>query len=150
LLIAIILFVMVGLQAVVLPFHIGVFFDTSLSADDKSALYTETVAKIASIIDGFLFATIMLIFSMGLYELFISKIAVAEDNELAQRILVIRSIDDLKDRLAKVIFLILIVKFFEYALHLTYTTPIELLQLGGGILLVAAALWLTSRTGAPH
>jgi uncharacterized membrane protein YqhA len=109
LLIAIILFVMVGLQAVVLPFHIGVFFDTSLSADDKSALYTETVAKIASIIDGFLFATIMLIFSMGLYELFISKIAVAEDNDLAQRILVIRTIDDLKDRLAKVIFLILIV-----------------------------------------
>ena len=90
----------------------------------------------------------MLIFAMGLYELFISKIDVAENNELAQRILLIRSIDDLKDRLAKVIFLVLIVKYFEYALHGSYTTPSSLLQLAAGILMIAGALWLTSRTGS--
>jgi uncharacterized membrane protein YqhA len=82
---------------------------------------------------------------MGLYELFISKIEVAENSELASRILLIRSIDDLKDRLAKVIFLVLIVKYFEYALHGSYTTPLELLQLAAGILLLAGALWLTGR-----
>jgi uncharacterized membrane protein YqhA len=144
-LISVVLYVIVTIQAVQLPLHVGSFFGR-ISADDKHELYTNAVANIASLIDGYLFATIMLIFAMGLYELFISKIDVAEDNELASRILLIRSIDDLKDRLAKVIFLVLIVKFFEYALHQTYDTPLELLQLAGGILLVAAALWLTGRS----
>jgi uncharacterized membrane protein YqhA len=144
-LIAVVLYVIVTIQAVQLPLHVITFFG-EISAEDKKDLYTSVVANIAGLIDGYLFATIMLIFAMGLYELFISKIDVAEDNDLASRILLIRSIDDLKDRLAKVIFLVLIVKFFEYALHQSYDTPQALLQLGGGILMIAAALWLTGRS----
>ena len=142
------LYVLVTFQAFRLPLHVYAFFESDLSVSDRSALYTEAIANIANVIDGYLFATIMLIFAMGLYELFISKIDVAENNELAQRILLIRSIDDLKDRLAKVIFLVLIVKYFEYALHGSYTTPSSLLQLAAGILMIAGALWLTSRTGS--
>ena len=145
--IAIVLYLIVTIQALRLPVHLTAFFNTGLTTDDRAALFTNAVTNIASVIDGFLFATIMLIFAMGLYELFISKIDVAEGSDLAQRILLIRSIDDLKDRLAKVIFLILIVKYFEYALHLSYTTPLALLQLAAGILLIAGALWLTGRTG---
>ncbi len=141
--IAVVLYVVVTVEAVGLPIELGLF--SRLAIGDRSELYTDAVAKIAGVIDGYLFATIMLIFAMGLYELFISKIEVAEDNELAQRILLIRSIDDLKDRLAKVIFLVLIVKYFEYALHVSYDTPLALLQLALGILLIAAALWLTGR-----
>ena len=144
--IAVLLYIMVTIQAFRLPLHIIAFLDSGRSADDRSALYTDAVANIAGVIDGYLFATIMLIFAMGLYELFISKIDVAEDSDLAQRILLIRSIDDLKDRLAKVIFLVLIVKYFEYALHLSYTTPLALLQLAAGIVLIAGALWLTGRS----
>jgi uncharacterized membrane protein YqhA len=144
--IAIVLYVLVTIQAFRLPMHVVAFLDSGHTADDRAQLYTEAITNIASVIDGYLFATIMLIFAMGLYELFISKIDVAESNELARRILLIRSIDDLKDRLAKIIFLVLIVKYFEYALHLSYTTPLDLLQLAGGILLIAGALWLTSRT----
>jgi uncharacterized membrane protein YqhA len=144
--IAVVLYVMVTIQAFRLPLHIVAFFDTGLTTEDRSELYTSAITNIASVIDGYLFATIMLIFAMGLYELFISKIQIAEDNEVAQRILLIRSIDDLKDRLAKIIFLVLIVKYFEYALHLSYKTPLALLQLAAGILLIAGALWLTSRT----
>jgi uncharacterized membrane protein YqhA len=143
--IAAVLYVMVTIQAFRLPLHLVAFLDGGLSAKERSTVYTEAVTNIASVIDGYLFATIMLIFAMGLYELFISKIEVAENSELASRILLIRSIDDLKDRLAKVIFLVLIVKYFEYALHGSYTTPLELLQLATGILLLAAALWLTGR-----
>jgi uncharacterized membrane protein YqhA len=143
--IAVILYVLVTIQAFRLPLHVISFFDATHTTSDRSAIYTEALANIASVIDGYLFATIMLIFAMGLYELFISKIDVAEDSELAQRILLIRSIDDLKDRLAKIIFLVLIVKYFEYALHLSYSTPTALLQLAGGILLIAGALWLTGR-----
>jgi uncharacterized membrane protein YqhA len=138
----------VTIQAFRLPLHVVAFFESDLSVSDRSALYTEAIANIAAVIDGYLFATIMLIFAMGLYELFISKIEIAENNELAKRILLIRSIDDLKDRLSKVIFLVLIVKYFEYALHGSYSTPSSLLQLAAGILMIAGALWLTSRTGS--
>jgi uncharacterized membrane protein YqhA len=143
-----VLYVLVTIQAFRLPLHVFAFFESDLSVSDRSALYTEAIANIAAVIDGYLFATIMLIFAMGLYELFISKIEIAENNELAKRILLIRSIDDLKDRLSKVIFLVLIVKYFEYALHGSYSTPSSLLQLAAGILMIAGALWLTSRTGS--
>ncbi len=143
--IAVVLYVMVTIQAFRLPLHIFAYFDSSQSPDERSQLYTSAITNVATVIDGYLFATIMLIFAMGLYELFINKIQVAEDNELAKRILLIRSIDDLKDRLAKIIFLVLIVKYFEYALHQSYSSPAALLQLAAGILLIAGALWLTSR-----
>ncbi len=144
--VAVILYVGVTIQAFRLPLHIIGFFDGASTPEDRSALYTDLVATIAGVIDGYLFATIMLIFAMGLYELFISKIEIVENSELAQRILLIRSIDDLKDRLAKVIFLVLIVKYFEYALHGSYTTPLALLELAAGVLLLAGALWLTAKT----
>jgi uncharacterized membrane protein YqhA len=143
-LIAVTLFVIVTLEAFQLVGHAIAFM--GVRAAERGDQYTEAVTRIATIIDGYLFATIMLIFAMGLYELFISKIDFAEHSDLAERILLIRSIDDLKDRLAKVIFLILIVKFFEYALHQSYDTPLALMQLSVGIVLVAGALWLTGRS----
>jgi hypothetical protein len=36
-----------------------------------------------------------------------------------------------------------VVKFFEYALQLSFKTPLDLLYLSVGILLVSAALYLT-------
>ncbi len=144
--ISFLLFFMVTIEAIELPSHLGAFVDNGLESAARERLYSDGIASIAKIIDGYLFATIMLIFAMGLYELFIGKIAIAEDNELANRILLIRSIDDLKDRLAKVVFLILIVTYFEYALRSSYTTAQDLLALAAGIALIAGALWLTGRT----
>lgn len=144
-LLALLLVVLVTSEAIQLPSHLWAFIDASLQGEARAKIYSDGVANIAKIIDGYLFATILLIFAMGLYELFISKIDIAEHSEVAARILLIQSIDDLKDRLAKVVFLILIVTYFEYALRQTYDTPLSLLELAGGILFVAAALWLTSR-----
>jgi uncharacterized membrane protein YqhA len=144
-LLAVLLVVLVTAEAIQLPGHLIAFIDASLNGETRSKIYSDGIANIAKIIDGYLFATIMLIFAMGLYELFISKIDIAEHSEVAERILLIRSIDDLKDRLAKVVFLILIVTYFEYALRATYDSARDLLSLAGGIILVAGALWLTSR-----
>lgn len=143
--VSLVLFFIVTIEAVELPAHLSAFVDTSLPSASRARLYSDGIASIAKIIDGYLFATIMLIFAMGLYELFIGKLAIAEDNELAARILLVRSIDDLKDRLAKVVFLILIVTYFEFALQGTYETSTDLLALAGGIALIAGALWLTGR-----
>jgi uncharacterized membrane protein YqhA len=88
-------------------------------------------------------ATVLLIFSLGLYELFISKIDAAESATVSGNVLVINSLDDLKSRLAKVILMILIVKFFENAISIHYTNALSLLYLAGGIALIGLALYLT-------
>ena len=101
------------------------------------------VAHVVEVVDGYLLATIMLIFALGLYELFVSRIEIAEGSEFASRLLLIRSLDDLKDRLTKVVLVILVVKFFEYALQLEFRAPLDLLWLASGVMLVSAALWLS-------
>lgn len=127
------------------------YTDTTLSADARTALRAALVAHTVEVVDGYLLAAIMLIFSLGLYELFVSRIDIAEGSEFASRLLLIRSLDDLKDRLAKVVLLILVVKFFEFALEMRFGSPLELLMLALGIVLVAAALYLSHRADdQPH
>ncbi|HEX6903292.1 MAG TPA: YqhA family protein [Thermoanaerobaculia bacterium] len=110
---------------------------------DRMEARSSIVTHVVEVVDGYLLATIMFIFALGLYELFVSRIDIAEGSEFAERLLLIRSLDDLKDRLAKVVLLILVVKFFEYALQLEIQTSLELLWLALGVMLVSAALWLT-------
>ncbi|VAW43984.1 Protein of unknown function DUF1334, partial [hydrothermal vent metagenome] len=88
---------------------------------ERALLKSQTIAHVVGSVDGFLLGAIMLIFALGLYELFISKIDVAGTKHGASNILFINSLDELKDRLAKVIILILIVMFFEQAIFLKPT-----------------------------
>ena len=120
------------------------YYDANASA--HRAVHGAIVVSVAEIIDGYLFALILMIFALGIYELFISKIEAAERDGVGARVLLIRSVDDLKDRLAKVVFLILVVRYFEYALEQTPDSPIALLELAAGIALIAGALFLTSRS----
>jgi uncharacterized membrane protein YqhA len=110
--------------------------------------YEHLVAIFVSSVDGYLFATVLLIFSMGIYELFINKIdVVSKQKDSRPNWLIINSIDDLKSSLGKVILMILIVSFFEHSLEIKYGTISDLLFLGIGILLIAAALFLTHAHG---
>lgn len=144
------MFVVATIDVVRLPHTVLEYMSPALAGDDRRHLYNRTVADVAGIIDAYLFATILLIFALGLYELFVSKIEAAENSEFAERILLVRSLDDLKDRLAKVIFLILIVKYFEYALEQTIHAPLDLLMLAAGIALIALAIYLTRAGKAGH
>lgn len=94
-------------------------------------------------------ATVLLNFAPGLYELFISKIDQASEVKNASQVLLIQSLDDLKARLAKVILMILIVKFFEFALDMTFETPMHLLQFAGGLALIGLALYLSHAAEKP-
>jgi uncharacterized membrane protein YqhA len=107
----------------------------------------ELVAEIVGVLDGYLLAIIMLIFALGVYELFINKINVAEGSEFAERLLLIRSLDDLKDRLVKVVLVILVVKFFQQVLVSKFEYPLDLLYLALGILFVGGALYLSHKNG---
>jgi len=110
--------------------------------------HIEAVGQIISAVDDFLLGTVLLIFGLGLYELFISKIDIAETNENSSNILMINNLDDLKDRLSKVVLMILVVAFFKNVLHVTFDNPLNILYMGGGILLVSLAIYFTHKSGS--
>lgn len=119
-----------------------------LADAERATLKAQTVAHVVGAVDGFLLGTVMLIFSLGLYELFISKIDAAEGDKASSKILKINSLDDLKDKLAKVILMILIVMFFEQAIFLKPSGPLELLYYSLAIALVALALYFSHKAYA--
>ncbi|MCE5387926.1 MAG: YqhA family protein [Acidithiobacillus sp.] len=149
LLVALAVFYMTSVDAWHLLQEIFLYGNPSLDDHALEALHAKAVAHAVSIVDGYLLATILLIFAMGLYELFISKIDIANDAR-SSRVLFIRSLDDLKDRLGKVILLILVVSFFERSLAMQVENFTQLLFLAIGIALVAVALYLTHRGGGHH
>ena len=67
--------------------------------------------KIISSIDMFLIGIVLLIFGFGVYELFISEIDFAK-GKFAESTLKIDNLDQLKNKIIKVIIIVLIVKFF--------------------------------------
>lgn len=115
----------------------------TLDDSARLALRSTTITHVVELIDGYLLAIVLLIFALGLYELFISKIDQAEDADNASQVLVIHSLDDLKARLSKVIVMILIVKYFEHALEMKFHTPLDLLIFAAGIACIGLALYLT-------
>ena len=135
------MFFMATVDAVYMISHLMHY--PSLQGEERFILRSETITHVVELIDGYLLAIVLLIFALGLYELFISKIDHAEQSDQASQVLVIQSLDDLKARLAKVILMILIVKFFEFALAMSFNTPMDLLAFAGGIALIGLALYLS-------
>ncbi|MFW2374190.1 MAG: YqhA family protein [Gammaproteobacteria bacterium] len=135
------MFFMATVDAVYMISHLVEY--PSLLVEERVLLRSATITHVVELIDGYLLATVLLIFALGLYELFISKIDQAESAENASKVLLINSLDDLKTRLAKVILMILIVKFFEFALEMNFQTPLDLLMFAAGIALIGLALYLT-------
>lgn len=137
------MFFMATVDAVYTVGHLTHYASPQLSNATRSEIHAATVTHVVEVVDGYLLGTILLIFGLGLYELFISKIDLAERSETASSVLLIHSLDDLKSRLAKVILMILIVKFFEKAIEMEFDTPLNLLYLAGGILLIGGAIFLS-------
>ena len=143
-----VMFFVATVDAWYLASHLFEYISPGLSNEGRMDLRAATVTHVVEIVDGYLLATVLLIFALGLYELFISKIEAAEKSESATNVLIINSLDDLKSRLAKVILMILIVKYFEHAVSMEFKTPMDLLLLAGGIALIGVALFLTHEKGA--
>lgn len=140
---SLIMFYLATVDAFYMTTHFIGYASPDLDLEARIALRSETITHVVEIVDGYLLATVLLIFALGLYELFISRIDIAERSETASNVLIIHSLDDLKTRLAKVILMILIVRFFESAIGLKFDTPMDLLYLAGGIGLIGLALYLT-------
>jgi uncharacterized membrane protein YqhA len=135
-------FFMATADVVYLVQHVIHYADPDLALSARKLLHDETISHIVEVVDGYLLATVMLMFSLGLYELFISDIDAAQHSEKSSKVLVIRSLDDLKARLAKVIVMILIVTLFQHALEMKMEDTRDLLHFAGSIALVGLALFL--------
>lgn len=135
-------------DVVYLVLHVVHYADSDLAVEVRKALHDETITHVVEVVDGYLLATFMLIFSLGLYELFVSDLDEAHGSRASSKILVINNLDDLKQRLAKVVLMILIVNLFEKALKIPMTQPLDLLYLGGAIALVGVALYFTHASEA--
>jgi uncharacterized membrane protein YqhA len=118
------------------------YVDPNLSYQARDELRTELITIIVKALDGYLISVILIVFSLGLYELFVSKLDAAEGSEVASRLLYIGSLDDLKDRVVRLVLLILAIEFFQHALHLRYDSSSDLLYLAGGVLLISGAFYL--------
>ena len=95
-------------------------------------------------VDLYLIGVVLLIFGFGIYELFISKIDVAQ-NDTKITILEIKNLDELKNKIIKVIIMVLIVTFFERVLNMKYASPIEMLYFATSILILAAGVYLINK-----
>jgi uncharacterized membrane protein YqhA len=103
--------------------------------------HEELIGGIIGAVDLYLIAVVLLIFAFGIYELFISEIDDAENSEVGSKILAIHSLDELKDKLGKVVVMVLIVSFFKKVIHMNFDTPLSMLYLAGSILALALALY---------
>ena len=130
--------------------HLGGVVEAAGNLANFDKVANELLAAIIKAADVYLLAAILLIFGLGLYELFIDRIDPAEQSTVAPRLLLIRSLDDLKERLAKVVLLILVIEFLQYALRVPLTCALDLLYLAIGILFIGAAVYLSSRASPEH
>ena len=119
---------------------------TIMYPDAYDGFSKTAVSHLVSAIDDYLIGTVFLIFGIGLYELFISKIDIAEKDETSSRVLIIHDLDQLKEKIAKVVIMVLIVTFFKYAVNINYSEMINLLYLSIGILLIAISIYLTHKS----
>jgi uncharacterized membrane protein YqhA len=144
---SILMFLHGTLQIYVAAVH---FIHNPLASGNEHSSEHLSVALIASV-DTFLFATVLLIFAMGLYELFISRIDPASRTaDSRPNWLAIHSLDDLKGAVGKVILMILIVRLFEAAVKMTYSEPIHLLWLAVAVVFVSIALFLVHAGHSTH
>ena len=139
-----------SLLASLILFVIGAFDIVKLIIDLINAcrgqgpamdLHGAVLGTIVGSIDIFLIAVVSLIFSFGLYELFISHIDTADSTE-SSNILDIGSLDVLKDKIGQVIIMALVVKFFQFILVMKMENITQMLYFAASVAILSLALFL--------
>ena len=128
-------------------FYLGVqstveaFGEIAHSYQEGKGLETNVViVYLISSIDEFLLGIVMIIIALGIYELFISKIDFIDAGKLLYpKWLTFHSLEELKAVLTKVIIIILMVYFFKSVVMMEFDTPLSILYLAIGIILIAFA-----------
>jgi uncharacterized membrane protein YqhA len=138
---AVILFIVASYDIVDMAVMAFKFFFKNYHPDD---FHADIVGGIIGAIDLYLMAIVMLIFSFGIYELFIGSIKEADESKTS-KILEIHSLDQLKDKVAKVIVMVLIVNFFQRIMHLNFATGTDMLYFAISILALCIGLYFLGK-----
>ena len=128
-----------------IAFYLGVhsaFEAFSEITNAKGQLHSEEILVfLISSIDEFLLGIVLIIIALGIYELFISKLELAAGSKWLE----FNSLEELKAVLTKVIVIILMVFFFKNVVGMKFDTPLSILYLGIGVILIASANYLTQK-----
>ncbi|CAK9143708.1 unnamed protein product [Ilex paraguariensis] len=122
----------------------------------------KVIMLLVEAIDVYLLGTVMLVFGMGLYELFISNLDIAKllsEEKIPYRStlfglfplkerprwLEIKSVNELKTKLGHVIVMLLLIGLFEKSKKAAIQSPLDLLCFSATILLSSGCLYLLSK-----
>lgn len=108
-------------------------------------IHGAVIGELIGAVDIFLIAVVLLIFSFGLYELFISDLEPAQQSNVSSS-LQIKSLESLKDKLAQVIVMALIVKFFQVVLNTHFSTILDMVYLAVSISVLVLSLFFLYRS----
>lgn len=126
----------------------GFVLSTYMNHAHPEHFHEDVVGGIIGAVDLYLIGVVMLIFSFGLYELFISEIDAAKDKEGEDnKVLAIHSLDQLKDKISKVIVMVLVVGFFQKVGHTEYHGALDMLYFALSITAVAVGLFFLNKVG---
>ncbi|NOQ31729.1 MAG: YqhA family protein [Helicobacteraceae bacterium] len=126
----------------------GYVLNTYFTGAHPENFHGEVVSGIIGAVDLYLIGVVMLLFSFGLYELFISEIDQAKDKDGSDnKILAIHSLDQLKDKISKVIVMVLVVGFFQQAAHMKYENSLDMLYFALSIAAISIGLYFLGKVG---
>jgi len=125
---------------------ITVLFEFVVVGESKLT-HAQILSQIIGAVDLYLIGLVLLIFSFGIYELFISEIDIARLEGGIGNILDINNLDDLKNKIIKVIIMVLIVTFFQRILSMEFTTSLDMLAMAVSIGVICAGVFFLGRHG---
>ncbi|XP_057803743.1 uncharacterized protein LOC131019078 [Salvia miltiorrhiza] len=120
------------------------------------------ISSLVEATDVYLLGTVMLVFGMGLYELFISNLDKAKSSpdgsttyrsnlfglftlKERPRWLEIKTVNELKTKLGHVIVMLLLIGFFDKSKRAVIQSPLDLLCFSASVLLCSGCLFLLSK-----
>lgn len=107
--------------------------------------HEEILIGVIGAIDFYLIGLVLLIFSFGIYELFISELDIARKDGEFGSILEVSTLDDLKNKIIKVIIMVLIVSFFQRILSMEFTTSIDMLAMAISIGVICIGVYFLGK-----
>lgn len=112
----------------------------------------QILSRLVDVIDFSLLCVIWLIIVWGLYEIFLNRIEIHSRDQLQADQVLIHDIDELKQKLGKVIVISLVVHVFKHMILFTVHDKFDLVSMGFVVLMLAGALYLLEKVNVhtPH
>ncbi|EPC04630.1 hypothetical protein L861_04735 [Litchfieldella anticariensis FP35 = DSM 16096] len=134
---ALVLFIIASLDILEVVIDAWGYYIVGSSEDIHDTVVTDVVVAV----DIYLIAIVLMIFGLGVYKLFVSRIEKAEERDPVHPFNV-RSLDQLKDKIARVVILAVIIEFFRAVVDIQFSSPLDAIYLALSVLALAAALYL--------